>query len=174
MRKVTSYVYQFSELNDSQKQKAIEKLYDLNVMDDWYEFIYDDAKEVGLKIQGFDLDRFFIQGELTLSGCESANLILENHGKTCDTYKLADEFLTDYDKLVEKYSDGKVKCTVAEENIYDFDNEADDLEQEYTKSLKEEYLSMLRKEYEYKTSEEAIIESIEANEYEFDEEGNIA
>ena len=35
-------------------------------------------------------------------------------------------------------------------------------------------LTLLRREYDYFTSEEAIIETIEANEYEFDENGNLA
>ena len=33
---------------------------------------------------------------------------------------------------------------------------------------------MLRNEYEYLTSEEAVIESIRANEYEFTEDGKLA
>jgi len=32
---------------------------------------------------------------------------------------------------------------------------------------------MLQKEYEYETSEEAIVETIKANEYEFTEDGNL-
>ena len=35
-------------------------------------------------------------------------------------------------------------------------------------------LKMLRDEYEYQTSREAIVEAIEVNDYDFDEDGNLA
>jgi hypothetical protein len=41
------------------------------------------------------------------------------------------------------------------------------------KDILYEYLEMLRQEYEYQTSEEAIIETIEANEYTFLEDGTM-
>jgi hypothetical protein len=39
-------------------------------------------------------------------------------------------------------------------------------------AMLEEYIVLLRKEYEYLTSRDAIIETIMANEYLFDESGN--
>jgi hypothetical protein len=48
------------------------------------------------------------------------------------------------------------------------------MEGEFLKSLLEDYRIILSKEYDYLTSRESIIETIEANEYEFDENGNIA
>ena len=50
-------VYKFEELTDEQKEKAIEKLYDINVNYDQWDFTYDDAERIGLKLEGFDIDR---------------------------------------------------------------------------------------------------------------------
>lgn len=174
MRTIETTVYNFNELSDEAKQKAIEKLYDLNVSYDWWEFIYDDAEQIGCKISGFDIDRgSYCNLNFIDSPEEVANQILENHGETCETYKTAKQFLTDRDELVSKYSDGINKNIVIEENEYDFDNELDDLEDEFRKSLSEDYRIILSNEYDYLTSEELIIESILANAYEFDEFGNL-
>jgi len=54
------------------------------------------------------------------------------------------------------------------------DEKLDELGEEFTKAILEEYLSMLKKEYEYLTSDEAVKEMIEANEYEFTEKGKRA
>ena len=95
MRTIETVVYNFDELSEEAKKKAIESMADINVDYEWYEF------------------------------------------------------------------------------IYEFDKELDTLEYNFQQSLSEDYLSMLKKEYEYKTSEEAIIETIKANDYEFTEDGKL-
>ena len=102
-----------------------------------------------------------------------ANLILKNHGKTCETYKTAKNFLKERDELVSKYSDGINKDKVSEDNEYEFDNELDELEEEFKKSLSEDYRIILSNEYDYLTSEESIKETIYANEYTFTSEGKL-
>jgi hypothetical protein len=95
---------------------------------------------------------------------------VENHGENCDTRTLADEYLKDHDKIIdeaERDEDGEL----ADE--YTVDKLLDELNAEFQRALGEEYLSILRKEYEYLTSEEAIIETIQANEYEFTEDGKM-
>lgn len=49
----------------------------------------------------------------------------------------------------------------------------DDLDAAFARALSEEYLSILRQEYDYQTSEEAIKGTIEANDYDFTEDGKI-
>lgn len=174
MRTIEKTVYQFDELPEDAKEKVIEKLYDLNISHDWWKFTYEDAEQIGCKINGFDLDRgSHCNLEFVDSPDDVARQILDSHGETCETYKTAKQFLSDRDDLVSKYSDGIHKNIVSEENEYDFDNELDELELEFKKSLGEDYLIMLENEFEYLTSEKAIIESIEANQYEFDEFGNL-
>ena len=152
--KVEYKVYTFDELSESAKQKAIESLYDINIHDDWYESTYEDAKEIGCKIISFDTDRG--------SCCEMQigyedtviQAILKNHGETCETYKIAKEY---ENKILD--SDGNIDSDVA---------------QDFKQELEEEYLSILRREFEYLTSEECIVETILANEYEFTDKGKLA
>jgi len=174
MKTVEITLYKFAELSDEAQQKAIEKLLDINVDYEWWEFTYEDAKRIGLEITSFDLDRnLHAKGDLLWSAPEIANKIITEHGESCDTYSLAKTFLTDYDKLVEKYSDGKDLTRVAEDNECDFDNDADELEEDFRKDLLEEYAQILSKEYYYLTSKESIIESIESNDYDFTEDGEL-
>jgi hypothetical protein len=174
MRTIETKVYKFSELSETAKENAINNLCDINIDYEWYEYVYDDAGQVGLCITGFDLDRNrHAKGYFTESARETADKIISDHGKECETYKTALQFNQDYDELVEKYSDGINKSVVSYENEYDFDNEADELENEFLNSLLEDYAMILQKEYEYLTSKEAIIETIESNDYEFHENGKL-
>jgi hypothetical protein len=175
MRTVTKTYYSFSELSEEAKQQAINKLCNINVSYDWWELTYDDAKQVGLKITGFDLNRgSYVEGSLpNHSMNECIDLIFANHGEECETFKLATKFRAEWNNLVKNYSDGVKLDEVAEDKEYEFDQNADDMEEDFKNELCECYLTILRKEYEYQTSEEAIIQTIEANEYELDEEGNL-
>jgi hypothetical protein len=174
MKTVSINTYKFSELSDEVKQKAIKNLCDINVNYDWWDSTYDDAKTIGLLLSGFDLDRNrHAKGHLVDSLPESCRLIKANHGENCETYKTAIAYLSDYDDLVEKYSDGINKDVVAEDNFWEFDKEADELEEEYLKDILEDYACILQREYEYLTSEEAIISTIEANDYDFTIDGKI-
>lgn len=162
MRTITRHtdVYRFYELSDDAKRKAIEDLYDINVSSDWWDATYYDAENIGCKIHEFDADR---NNDIRLT-CDdarkTAGLILENHGEMCDTYKLAEQYRKDFDALTQDEGGELLH--------------QDELDAEFTRALGEEYLSILRQEYEYLTSEEAIIETIEANEYEFTEDGKLS
>ncbi len=167
----TRTLYKFSELSEESQDKAIEKLWDLNVDCGWRESIYDDAERAGFKITEFDIDcGNMIRGKLTVSVLDSIKAIMADHGEQCETYKTALSFKA------------RAELIEAQDNIDD-DDEAldpnndltmDDIADEYTRAMLKEYLSMLKQEYEYQTSREQIIESIEANDYEFDENGNLA
>jgi len=172
MKTKTINLYEFDELSDKAKQKAIEGLNDINVDHEWWDFIFEDAKSIGLIIDSFDTERY-CNGRLEVSLSECCDLITKNHGEQCDTYKTAKGFENQWGELVKKYSDGINTDEVAEGNEYDFDNDADELEAEFTQALLEDYRIILRKEYEYLTSKEAIIETIKANEYTFTENGEL-
>jgi len=162
--------YQFSELSDEAKEKAISNLSDINVDYEWYESIYEDASNIGLKITGFDLDRNrHADGEFTLSACEVAQNIINNHGDECETYKTAQSFLNDFNPVFADYMDE------TNENYENRESEdkLTDIESEFLNSLLEDYSIMLQNECEYLQSDEAIIKTIEANEYDFDEDGNL-
>lgn len=173
MKTINLNLYKFDELSEESKQNVLENLYDINVNYDWWEFTYQDAKNVSISIEGFDLYRRDITVNLLCDAYTTANEIMEQHGENCKTYKIASSFISEWDALVEKYSDGKTLDRVSEDNEYDFDVEAEELEKEFKHDVAQEYLSILDQEYEYLTSEEVIIEAIEANEYDFTEDGKI-
>ena len=59
---------------------------------------------------------------------------------------------------------------------YEEYNESDDYKElceEFQRTICEDYLIILQMECEYLTSEEAVIETIEANEYEFTVDGDL-
>ena len=152
MRTIRTKIYKFSELSKEAQQKAIENLSGINVDYDWWQSIYEDAENVGLKITSFDLDRNrHAKGKFTGYAIDTAKDILEEHGKDCETYKTAEKFMSDYDNTL--------------------DEDIEELEEDFLKSLLEDYSIMLQKECEYLQTEEAIKETIEANDYEFTREG---
>lgn len=168
MRTIRTKVYKFHELPQEIQSKVIDKHYDINIDYEWWEFIYEDAKNVGIKIREFDIDRGnYCKGEFILGTNEVARKIILEHGKECETYKTAFNFLKEWSNLVEKYSDGININIVSEENEWEFDKEADELEKEFINDILEDYRIILQKEYEYLTSYPAIIETICANDYEF-------
>ena len=59
-------------------------------------------------------------------------------------FQPATKFLSDYDELVKKYSNGIKTDIVAEDNEEDFDNEIIELETELHHELSEEYLDIAR------------------------------
>jgi hypothetical protein len=170
MKTHTITTYSFSELSEQAKETAINKFRDINTDFGWWDFIYEDASEIGLKITGFDLDRYrHATGKFTLSAVEVAQNILNNHGEQCGTHKLAEKFLSSHGPIFAEYMDEdseKYESAETEEELME-------LEDEFLSDLLEEYSLMLQTEFEYLESDEAIIQTIEANEYEFTENGNI-
>jgi hypothetical protein len=170
MRIIETKAYKFDELSDDAKEKAVENLYDLNVDTDWWECIYYDAAQIGLKITSFDIDRNrHAKGEFTLSAAEVMANIFANHGEECETYKTAKAFEEDWQPLFNDYLDensDKYEDSETEDRL-------NELEDRFCRSLLEDYAKLLEEEFEYQTSEEAIIDTILANEHEFTEEGNL-
>ena len=152
-------VYKFDELTEKQQANVIQNYYDINVNHEWYESVYEDAENIGLKITGFDIDRAsYVEGDLICDFQDCIEKILKDHGQSCDTFKLASEYkpkLTAIRAILE-----------TDESAYD---ELEGLEKGFIQELSECYLSMLRKEYEYLTSSEAIKETIECNDYWFND-----
>jgi len=173
MRTVRTKVYKFSELSKDVQDKVIERHWDINVDDGWWECVYDDAKNIGLKITGFDIDRgSYCEGKFIWAAEEVASEIFKQHGKECETYKTASSFMADRDALVAKHSDGVNLEKVAEDNEWEFDNELDELEKEFLRSLLEDYRIQLQREFEYLTSTQAIIDTLAIDNYEFKANGD--
>jgi hypothetical protein len=76
---------------------------------------------------------------------------MEQHGETCETYKDAERCILDL-----KHKN---------------DEKREFAEREFLHALLEDYRIMLEMDEEYQSSEEAIAETMEANDYEFTEDG---
>lgn len=162
--------YKFSELSEDAQQHAIENLYLINVGFDWWDCTYEDAKNIGLELKYFDLDRNRnATGQFLLSACEVAQNIFNEHGENCETYKTAKNFMDDWQPIFNNYMDETHEDYESSES----EDKMNDLENYFLNSLLEDYSIILQKECEYLQSREAIIETIEANEYEFDVNGNL-
>ena len=171
MKTITTNIYQFNELNESAKENAINNLYSINVDNEWWEYTFEDAKEIGLKISAFDIDRRnYITATLNISLCESCQEIINNHGECTDTYKLAIDTMNEWQPVFNEYMDENSLHYESSE----YEEKLIEIEEEYTKNLSECYLSMLKNEYEYLTSAKFIIETIEANDYYFTQDGKLA
>ena len=170
MRVMKTNVYEFKELSETGKEKALENLGNINLDYDWWDCLYEDADNIGLKITSFDLDRNrHATGGFTLDVLEVAANIIRGHGDTCETYKTAEAFLAEHATPYAEYLDETSEH-------YESKNKEDELieiENEFLKDILEDYSIMLQKTYEYLCSDKAIIETIEANEYEFTVEGKL-
>lgn len=173
MKTIKINLYQFKELEPDARAKVLSDFYDINTFEDWWKNTYEDASQIGFTINAFDLDPEKVHGVFPEYAYHCANKIVENHGDTCQTYKTAKAFISDYDRLVEKYSDGVNKDEVAEENQEKYDLQVDALEKDFLYNICRNYRDLLKEDHEYRRSELAIIETIEINEYWFREDGSL-
>lgn len=160
-----------ADLPKEVKSNILQKHSDINTDYDWWENVYDDAKEIGLKLTGFDLGR---SQEITCqyngNFTTLADEIIKTHGETTKTYEFAKQFLVLYDKLIETASKDENGDF---QRVGELDGSLDTLEKMFLKQILGEYWKMLEEEYNYRMSEEEIIETLKENEYNFDRFGDI-
>jgi hypothetical protein len=142
MKTIELKAYEFSELNDKAKEKVLQEYCSLNVDNEcWWEFCYEEFNNLGLNINSFDIYKQEIDIDFIDDINEFCINVINNFG---------DE---DFVNVCEDY----------------LKNKGD--KQYYKKLIAEEVLTSLTNEYDYLISEEAVIETILANEYYFNEEG---
>lgn len=166
MKTIELNLYKFNELSPKAQQKAIESSYETNVNYDWWDCTYDDAKRIGLKISQFDTYGRTIDIEFTEDAEDVADAMLKEWGQGTDMYFLADYYKRNLKELRDKQ-------TFDEYGDSDSDDDIEELNSEFLHRLGKEFLSMLINEYEWRTSDDAIIESIECNDYYFTKDGTI-
>ena len=163
MRVIQTKAYQFEELDEQTKEKAIDNYRYIGVEDNfWYDFIKEDLISVGIELRSFDIERGSF-AEIHLEDFyDTCEKIIDLHGGNCETYKIAERYIKEYKHIQYHIQDDE-----------DLDEKLDDLDEEYQKEFSEEVLSMLRREFEHMTSDEYIIDMFDANEYEFTEQGEL-
>jgi len=171
-------VFKFDELKKDIREKVIEKMVFVNVDYEWWnnDMIYDEiAKDYGLKI---------IMSEICFDLDKSNFCYFEtyNHGQKKDYQKGIE--IIDYDKFIKKAGLKKNKRLAENDFIVDHKHYAGSVGKNYIEgydlsetelekldscleSFIDKILSHLKKDYDYLTSEESIVETIKANEYEF-------
>ena len=58
---VETKVFHYNELPENGKARARQHYIDHWVHDEWYDYIYEDAREAG-RVRGFDIDKMFFSG----------------------------------------------------------------------------------------------------------------
>jgi len=186
----------YEQLNDKAKANARDRFADINVDYDWWEFIHEYAEEVagklgiyGLEIKGFDLDRgSYVQYEANF---RTPMMKLD---------ELSDAQREDLKHIIDPLVAQSALCAIHSQGSFlwasikpsyrtslnvdwevweaDDDEELEDLldgdviEQAFN-DFADWIQGQLQAEYDHLTSDEAIENSIIANEYEFDEEGEL-
>ena len=174
MRKIEVNLYEFEELSTEAKEKAIEKNRHINVDYDWWDCTYDSIGEVGIKINSFDM--YYKTIDITIEDSEhTASKTIEHFGEGMEVVKISKQFIADRDALIKRLGEGNdiAGYSVKDEFYHEYDEEIEDLEEEYRREMAEEILTWLRDEYEYLQTDEAIAETLIANEYDFTEDGLI-
>jgi len=174
----TINIYSFDELSAKAKEVARNWFREASSNDEWWDFIYEDAERIGLKITSFDLDRrLHAKGKFIKDAFYSANAILKEHGEDTETAKDAKVFLGEWKESKKSYH--KEKRDVdgdMNHDVEDFEDSevAEELEAAFLKTLLDDYARMLQSDSDYRDSDESIDENIRANDYEFYENGKIA
>ena len=182
----TRTLHQFGELSDDAQQRAIESLYNINTDFDWWEFACETIQKAGeclgiaCTVSDFDLDR---GAHVGLCGGYS----YRKNWRAALRAEFGGDGLLELERLGARLQAVQKRmfwsgCASLESGRYgtrySADSEqgdqcaVDDLINEL-REFEHWALTLLRHEYEYLISEEAIIETIEANAYEFDENGNL-
>lgn len=170
MQIIKTKVYNFSELDEKARQKAIEWFLSDYPAYDWWDSMYEDAKNIDLQITESDTYQGEIKGNFITSPLECAEKILGEHGEKCETYQTAKNYLKRLKELGEPVEE---ECS----GDYDYDaykkynEEKTELDEEFLEDILNDYLNLLKKEEKYLTSEEHAEETIKDNEYTFTKDG---
>lgn len=189
----TINIYTFAELPEDAKARALSTLADVNVDYDWWESAHDAIETAGrclgidCKVECFDLHH----GTIDLRGSYS----YRKGWRKALHAEFGGDLLARLERIGAALQDAQrrlfYRATAALERPY-YSREGtaysvdpgtdsgsaqiaaacDDIDQAL-RDFEHEALRLLRREYEYLTSEQAVIEAIEANDYRFDENGRL-
>lgn len=181
MKTLSKTVYEYSELSDSAKEKALQ-WFCADLRYDWHEFVTDDFKAI-LELIGFrDIKTQFSGFSSQGDGASFAAYYSYDKGSAekVKAYAPQDSVLHDIAQSIAAIQrrafyglSERIKTCgrYCHEYAMTCDN-ADLLEQ--FRRLARWYYSTLEKEYEYATSAESLADVAAANEWHFDSEGGFA
>lgn len=169
---IETEVMTFDALESDKAKDAARQWWLEGGLDNWYESVEEDAKTVKLKLGDFSMDSASFISAPDLEFIDGANstaqLVLENHGEDCDTYKAAIAFEKAKDALPELPLEKDADYYRAErEKCETFDT----LEADFLNALTKCYKKLLQKELDYQCSNESVDAALLANEYTFTADG---
>ena len=181
MREMTTMVYSFNELSEAAQERALNAFRCINVEYDWWDGAYDTICTVG-NLLGLDIDRINFDADLYCifnADYEYARgavkAVKAEFPQNTDLHKIASEL-----QALQKRHFYSLSCAVREArdmNRYSCFRFGEDYECSDLGDIIDDFAHwariLLRDEYEYLTSDDAVKEMIEANEYEFDEGGKL-
>ena len=163
MKTIEIKVYKFEELDKQTREKVIENYRYINVEHStWYDWIKEDFNRLGLEIQEFDLGRRNYAKIYIDNFEDTSKNIIEEFGDSVLIKKTAKNYINEYEKIQANFKVDE-----------DIEREVELLDEQYEKEYSEDILSYLRSNYDWETSDEAIYQTIEANDYDFTTEGKI-
>lgn len=194
-RTVTTTVYKFAELSEDAQQAALDRYRDFNADHEWWDFVFEDAKECGA-ILGIRIDRIYFRGFSSQGdgACfEGGYYYAKGAVRAIRKHAPGDETLAQIAQTLQDVQRGAFYALAAavkhcghyyHENCTSIDVEIDrppySVSAEQEEAIKEALRDFMRwiyrrleAEYEYLTSDEQVRESLEANECGFTEDGRI-
>ena len=187
MRTTTIKIYKFNELSDKAKAKVLEEFRTFNVdFEDWTDYIIMEFKAIiedyGINDVEVLYSGFGSQGDgasftanvdikkyIETTGTKGMENLLKDMANGCEpsiSIKQKGHYVHEYTMYTDSETGGLDDLALAE---------FDQLEKDillFAQSKAKELYRQLQKEYEDATEDNAVIESIELNEYEFTEDGS--
>ena len=94
MKTVTIKLYGLNELSTESKERAMDNLYDINMRYEWWDEVYQDAKNAGIKIKSFQLGKGGeVDIQMVANPMVSARHIIENWHHESDGVACSKKYL---------------------------------------------------------------------------------
>ena len=197
MKTVEVKLYKFDELSEKAQAKAIEKNRDINVHDDWHEFIIDDWINEEIPSKGFNATKiyysgFWSQGDGAMF--EYNGIRYDIFNEFLDTLNLSPMRRKWLEKNVYPGATGRHRGHYSHEkccshsiyweianvhwttNLYKWlESFADNFESfvvDKYEDICSELYRTLEEEYDYLTDDRQVAETLYANDYDFTEDGD--
>jgi hypothetical protein len=172
-RTIRTKVYKFNELSQEAKETAIEHFADIN-LSDWFDMTLDEEvrklKELGFDNPKIYFSGFASQGDGACFTCYNVDFRVFMNGKYKD-YSTALSCSITHNYRYFFATSTTVHLDIDDNVSEEIYNEIEEAVKDERERLGNEIYRTLEKEYDYLTSEASIIETIEANEYEFTKDG---
>ena len=181
MREMNVTVYSFDELSEEAQERALNAFRCSNVEFNWWEDSYDTIRTAG-KLLGLEIDDIHFHTDLYCIFDAHYEYARGASAAVCKEFSWADDLHEVARKLqaLQRRHFYSLSCAVTKGrsmNYYRCFRFGEDYECEELGDIIDDFAHwarvLLRDEYKYLTSDEAVKEMIEANEYEFTEGGKL-